>query len=346
MAQQSQPDVSAYVDVVTELASQLMAHGYPDLSKCSLHQMRRAHNAVVMDPLEAYVWIDDTSKPPRAYSIYGISRTVPDCGPAIDVTDFTDKFFAETRFLDGSFWNSGLSAAFIPFVIAGRTDVLPRIIKRDLLYRTPTTAIRSGLMLSVYEPRFNLAAMQFSRGNDREARRALLPLLDWLLNIGDGLAGAQERAQEELRKISDQSFSLAGELRRRIREGPKKPFDPKVLSGLPAEKRIDYLINHLDESKAILIQPGGAGFLFGGIPRALVNEGESALPALRRVVATDPRLTRVVYDMREGVVYDTYSVAEVARRIIRAIEDKNEPTSLPARATTHPAFVDEGSWRP
>ena len=126
---------------------------------------------------------------------------------------------------------------------------------------------------------------------------------------------------ETLAALLDRTTSLMNHLNRVVFGPTMDQFDAKLAESMPLDRRIPYLIGHLDESRALVAVPGGAWFTAFGPAGALVEIGEAAIPALKDTIANDKRLTRVTYARFDGMLLYIYSVADVAKQILRKIEE-------------------------
>ena len=76
---------------------------------------------------------------------------------------------------------------------------------------------------------------------------------------------------------------------------PAPPFDQRSIEGLPAVQRIARLIVGLEDVRSRVVFINGGGTTAADpIVLAIVAEGRTALPALRRAVESDERMTRAV----------------------------------------------------
>lgn len=319
-------DGTAHVTAAKVLAQRLVQAGFPDLLGWELRMIELPENTVSFDFLDFYVWVDPKARPSFCYTIYGTKRPLPGASVPVSIENLLSHQFALTRFQDGSWYASGLDKALISFVAAGQIDAVKGVIERDILGRTPVEVFTVELLHGIAVPRFNEAVGHYQREDYPSAREALVPLMEWLeFEMPEGGGQSVEQRTERTKALAERTLSLAGEIRRRLRGPVAPPFSNEVAASLPIQERIAYLIEHLPEATGLSARPGGARFQLGAIVRMLIEIGEPALPTLREVVKSDPRLTKVAYNRVDGELLYVYSVADVARQVIGQIERGSSP---------------------
>jgi len=326
VVQATQRDVSAHSQAADQLAKRLVQAGFPDLRGWVLRKIQFPANTIILEPLDAYLWVDPRGKSRNAFTVYGAKRPLPTDSEQFSIDDLVSRQLAVTRLRDGSWYASGLDKALLSIAAAGRLDAVARVIERDQLDRTSVEAFSAEMLHGVAVPGFNDAVRLYQQGDLHGSREMLARLMAWLESVPGETIENTQRAETN-QSIVARTYALAGEVRRRLRSSPIEPFNSEVAQTLDEEARIAYLIERLSETRAITSRPGGARFHAAAIPLALIEIGKPALPALREVVESDPRLTTASYSRFDGELLYVYSVADVARQIIRQIEGPFGPAT-------------------